>query len=46
VLDYHEGVNANGPAELESFLRERGFAVTRFAPLDVEGGHLHAERLG
>ena len=44
VLEYHEGMNANGPDELDAFLRERGFAVTRFAPLDVEGGHLHAER--
>lgn len=45
VLEYHEGLNANGPDELEAFLREQGFAVTRFAPLDVEGGHLHAERV-
>ncbi|MEY2513941.1 MAG: hypothetical protein QOJ89_1299 [bacterium] len=45
VLECHEGLNANGPDELESFLREHGFAVTRFAPLDIEGGHLHAERL-
>ncbi|MDX6689288.1 MAG: hypothetical protein QOG15_745 [Solirubrobacteraceae bacterium] len=45
VLEYHEGLDAGGPDELESFLRERGFAVTRFAPLDIEGGHMHAERM-
>lgn len=44
ALEYHEGLNSHSPDELVSFLDERGFVVTRYPPLDVEGGHLHASR--
>jgi FkbM family methyltransferase len=44
AIEYHVGLNEHRPEELEEHLRRQGFAVTRFPPLDVEGGHLHASR--
>ena len=44
ALEYHEGLDGRGPDELASFLDEHGFEVTRYPPLDVEGGHMHASR--
>jgi FkbM family methyltransferase len=44
VIEYHVGLNEHRPEELEAHLRDRGYAVTRFPPLDVEGGHMHASR--
>jgi FkbM family methyltransferase len=44
AVEYHVGVNEHQPEELESHLEGLGFEVTRFPPLDVEGGHLHASR--
>jgi FkbM family methyltransferase len=46
ALEYHVGL-ADGDAEsLETTLRGHGFDVRRFAPLDQEGGHMHAVRVG
>ena len=44
AVEYHVGVNEHRPEELESRLEGLGFEVTRFPPLDVAGGHLHASR--
>jgi FkbM family methyltransferase len=44
AVEYHVGLNEHRPEELEMHLERYGFAVTRFPPLDVEGGHLHASR--
>ena len=44
AIEYHVGLNEHRPEELEDAPRRLGFAVTRFPPLDVEGGHLHASR--
>ena len=44
AIEYHVGLNEHRPEELETHLERLGFEVTRFPPLDVEGGHLHASR--
>ena len=44
AIEYHVGLNEHRPEELEAHLERLGFATTRFPPLDVEGGHLHASR--
>jgi FkbM family methyltransferase len=44
VAEYHVGLNELGPEQLRRILERRGFDVTIFPPLDVEGGHLHATR--
>jgi len=44
AIEYHVGLNEHRPEELESSLEQHGFAVMRFPPLDIEGGHLHASR--
>lgn len=44
VGEYHEGLNEHRVSELDEYLSARGFTVTIFPPLDVEGGHFHASR--
>ena len=44
VAEYHIGMNAHDVDALDRFLQDHGLHVTRFPPLDIEGGHLHASR--
>jgi FkbM family methyltransferase len=44
AMEYHIGLNSQGPEELAAFLSQCGFNVQLRPPIDVEGGYMYASR--